>query len=255
MMKTSALFKYIEQLQGERPWGSFLDTGTGVKSLQWLSTLNTERWTAVTASEPMAEDSRAAYPRTMRKNDRVVVGNWIEPDLLKGEQFDTVLVDYFVGAVEGFAPYWQDMVFDRFRPLMKENGRLYITAVEPYVPLVEKDECGRLIGDIGRFRDAVLLLAGQRPYREYPSDWMSRALQRSGFKPVAGKRFPIRYGERFVKGQLDMCRKRMHHIQDKQLQQGLLSELETLEKRGLELSAKHNGIPYGHDYVIAAEPV
>lgn len=252
-VKVSGLFKYIEHLQGDRPWGSFLDAGTGVKSLQWLSTLDTERWTAVTASAGMAENSQKAYPKAMRENDRIVVGNWIDPKMLAGETFDTVLVDYFIGAIDGFAPYWQDLAFERLRPHVK--GRMYITAVEPYVPVVEKDECGRYIGDVGRFRDAMLLLVGHRPYREYPSDWMARSLKRAGFKPLEGRRFPIRYGERFIRSQLGMCRDRLHLVQDETLRKGLLAQIEQLEKVGLALIQKHNGIPYGFDYVIAAEPV
>lgn len=35
----SSLFRYIEGVHGERPWGTVLDAGTGVKSLQWIQTL------------------------------------------------------------------------------------------------------------------------------------------------------------------------------------------------------------------------
>ncbi|WP_228517488.1 class I SAM-dependent methyltransferase [Aliidiomarina indica] len=221
--------------------------------MQWLSTLNTERWTAVTASPGMAENAKQAYPKPLRANDRIVVGNWVDPKLLAGETFDTVLVDYFIGAIDGFAPYWQDLAFERLRPHV--TGRMYITAVEPYVPVVEKDECGRYIGDVGRFRDAMLLLVGHRPYREYPSDWMARALKRAGFNPVEGRRFPIRYGERFIHSQLGMCRDRLHLVQDERLRAGLLSQIEALEAQGRALLERHNSIPYGFDYVIAAEPV
>lgn len=250
--KVSALFRFIEQLQGDRPWGRFLDVGTGVKSLQWLSTLKTESWTAVTASDGMAAKSRKAYPGRIRECDQVIVANWTDPELLQGEVFDTVLVDYFIGAIEGFAPYWQDLAFERLRPHVR--GRLYVTAVDPYVPRVANDECGRFIGDLGRFRDAMLLLVRHRPYREYPNDWVVRALKRAGFNPVAGQGFPIRYGEQFLKSQLGMCRDRLHLVENLALREGLSAEIEALEARGRELLEKHGGIPYGFDYVIAAEP-
>ncbi len=251
--QVSALFQYIEQLQGQRPWGRLLDVGTGVRSLQWLSKLQTESWTAVTASAGMAEESRKAYPGRMRECDRVIVANWTDPELLQGEVFDTVLVDYFIGAIEGFAPYWQDLAFERLRP--HARGRLYVTAVDPYVPRMEDDECGCFIGDLGRFRDAMLLLVRQRPYREYPSDWVVRALKRAGFNPVEARGFPIRYGARFVKSQLGMCRDRLHLVENETLRQGLAAEIKALEARGHALIEKHGAIPYGFDYVIAAEPV
>lgn len=251
-MTVSALFKYIEHLHVGRSWGRFLDVGTGVKSLQWISSLDTLSWTAVTASSGMAVEAQKSYPKPMRASDSVIVGNWVDESLLKDETFDTVLVDYFVGAVDGYSPYWQDLVFERFRPLV--TGRMYVTAVEPYVLKKEKDPCGLFIGDLGRFRDAFLLMVGQRPYREYPSDWVMRALHRAGFRPIEGRRFPIRYGASFVQSQLGMCRDRLHLIESEALRQSLNDEIARLEARGQALISEHGGIPYGFDYVIAAEP-
>lgn len=99
----SSLFRYIEGVHGERPWGTVLDAGTGVKSLQWIQTLPTERWTAVTAARSLADKTRAALGSAMRPQDRLLVGNWVDDSLLAGETFDTILVDYLVGAIEGFA--------------------------------------------------------------------------------------------------------------------------------------------------------
>lgn len=112
----SALFGYIASLHGDRPWGSMLDAGAGVKSLQWIRTLPTDSWTAITAAPGMADSVRAALGEAIRPQDRLLVGNWIDDDLLAGETFDTVLVDYLVGAIEGFAPYWQDRAFEGFVP-------------------------------------------------------------------------------------------------------------------------------------------
>ncbi|RAJ95350.1 class I SAM-dependent methyltransferase [Aliidiomarina maris] len=145
-MKHSALFTYIERLQGERPWGHFLDAGTGAKSLAWVGSLDTKQWTAVTASTSMAEQSKAQFPGVMRPQNRIPVENWIDPKLVSGETFDTVLLDYFVGAVEGFAPYWQESVLPRVSQLVAPGGRLYITALDPYVPLHAEDEVGRFVG-------------------------------------------------------------------------------------------------------------
>src|SRR6185437_2407346 len=158
----SALFRCTETLHGDRPWGSLLDAGTGVKSLEWILTLPTERWTAVTADRRMAGETRDALSSQMRPQDRLLVGNWVDDSLLTGETFDTILVDYLVGAIEGFAPYWQGRVFERLRPLVAEGGRLYVIGLEPYVQFEPTTESGRVIWEIGRVRDACLLIAGER---------------------------------------------------------------------------------------------
>ncbi|SDM18603.1 hypothetical protein SAMN05192555_11080 [Franzmannia pantelleriensis] len=46
----SPSFQMIETLHADRPWGSFLDAGTGRRSLTWVSGLDIECWTAVTDS-------------------------------------------------------------------------------------------------------------------------------------------------------------------------------------------------------------
>lgn len=54
---------------------------------------------------------------------------------------------------------------------------------------------------IGRLRDACLLLAGERPYREYPADWVIYHLQQMGFEIVDLKHYPINYGHNWLTGQ------------------------------------------------------
>ncbi|GLE51076.1 hypothetical protein ATCCBAA256_06650 [Mycobacterium montefiorense] len=251
----STLFRYAETLHGDRPWGSLLDAGTGVKSLEWILTLPTERWTAVTAAHSMAGKTRDALGSQMRPQDRLLVGTWVDESLLTGETFDTVLVDYLVGAIEGFAPYWQGRVFERLRPLVAEGGRLYIIGLEPYVQFQPTTESGRVICEIGRVRDACLLLAGERPYREFPLDWMQRRLGLAGFRVLEARRFPIRYRARYVNGQLNMCLARLERFPSKDLGIAMRDYLEELRARALELELRENGLSHGNDYVIAVEPI
>lgn len=97
---------------------------------------------------------------------RIVVGNWNDERLLEGERFDVVLADYLVGTVEAFPPYAQDRQLHRLTGLC--GDRFYLLGLEPYVVNKPSDETGELVWHIGRPRDAILLLAGHRPYREYP---------------------------------------------------------------------------------------
>lgn len=253
--KISSLFTYVEELQGDRPWGSLLDAGTGVKSLEWILTLPTERWTAITAAHGMSDTIRGALHSEIRPQDRLLVGNWINDSLLTGETFDTVLVDYLVGAIEGFAPYWQDRVFERLRPLVAERGRLYVIGLEPYVQFEPETPSGRIIWEIGRVRDACLLLAGERPYREYPLDWMLRQLGLAGFRMVDSRRFPIRYRERYIHSQLDMCLNRLARFSSNELGTAMHSYIDDLRGRALALCEREDGLCHGDDYVIAAEPM
>ncbi|KUH80129.1 hypothetical protein AU186_17870 [Mycobacterium sp. GA-1999] len=251
----SSLFRYIEELHGDRAWGSFLDAGTGVNSLEWILTLPTERWTAVTAARGMADKTRDTLGSSVRPQDRLLVGNWIDDSLLTGETFDTVLVDYLVGAIEGFAPYWQDRVFARLRPLAADGGRVYIIGLEPYVQFEPTTESGRVIWEIGRVRDACLLLAGERPYREFPLDWMQRRLGTAGFRMLEARRFPIRYRARYIHSQLNMCLTRLERFPSKDLASTMRDYVEELRARALELDEREDGLRHGNDYVIAAEPM
>jgi hypothetical protein len=247
-----SLYRKVAELQGAQPWGSVLDAGTGRGSMRWLLSLPTARWTAVTGSSRMAEVTRQEIGDRMRVADRLIVGNWMDPELLSGESFDVVLADYLLGAVDGFAPYWQDQLFPRLRSLV--GGRLYVVGLEPYVPYVPEDPAGRMVNEIGRLRDSCLLLSGDRPYREYPLDWVLRHLRGAGLRPVEVQRFPVRYGERFINSQLDLCTQSLDRLRDRSLAVALQAHVAGLRERALALASVEGGLRHGYDYLIAAEP-
>jgi len=247
------MFNVIAGMHGNLPWGSFLDAGTGRGSMAWLLTLPTIRWTAITGARSMAEQVKREIGARMRPEDRLVVGNWTDPGLLAGERYDTVLADYLLGAMDGFAPYWQDRLFVRLRSLT--GKRLYVIGLEPYVPHVPEDPAGQLVCEIGRLRDACLLLAGDKPYREYPMDWVLRHLRSAGFRPLDAQQFGIRYGERFIHSQLDMCVQRLARLRDRALALALSEHVAQLRDRALAYCQAEGGLRHGFDYVIAAEPV
>ncbi|MEM9938364.1 MAG: class I SAM-dependent methyltransferase [Pseudomonadota bacterium] len=250
----SSLFRYIERLQGDQPWGELLDAGTGVKSIGWVASLPTERWTAVTGAAGDAAKVHQTTQDIARPQDQIVLGNWADAGLLKDEVYDTVLADYLLGAVEGFAPCFQPYLFLRLRPLTRR--RLYVIGVEPYVP-AERPEtrAGQLVWEIGRFRDACLLLAGEMPYREYPAPWVVDQLKRAGFAVRDMKSFAIQYKARFVNTQIDLCQPRLEQIDDRMLAQALRAKGEALRAEALDLIKADGALRHGQDYVIAAEPV
>ena len=73
--KHPRLLRYIQRLQGDCPWGTLLDAGTGVQSIRWVADLNTELWTAVSASPRHAQRVGDAVSQAQRPDDRIVVGN------------------------------------------------------------------------------------------------------------------------------------------------------------------------------------
>ena len=66
------LFREIERLHGDLPWGVFLDAGTGTHSIGWAASLATERWTAVSGAEAHAAQAADAIAAKRRAADRVV---------------------------------------------------------------------------------------------------------------------------------------------------------------------------------------
>ena len=258
--KHSKLYQYIEQLQdieqlqGEGRWGRLLDAGTGANSIRWISELATDQWTAVTGSTKEADLAHKAVGAAKRPQDQILIGNWADDQLLKGEVYDIVLADYLLGAIEGFAPYFQYYLFARLRPL---TGRaLYVTGLEPYVPTAPpRSQAGRLVWEIGRFRDACVLLKGGVPYREYPAQRVVEQLKHSGFAVRNMKHFKIGYKDAFVNAQIDIAVHGLDRLGDKALAKALKEHGETLRSQALEFVGKEGALRACSNYVIAADPV
>ena len=245
----SALFRHMERLQDGAGWGGFLDAGTGVNSALWSTSLPTQRWVGVTGAGGHARQVMDRVGARLRPQDRLLVGNWVDPALLRDEVFDTVLADYLVGAVEGFAPYFQPRLFARLRPHV--GKRLYVVGLDPYIVGDAPDEAARIVREIGRMRDACLLLAGETPYREYPAEWVVDSLRGAGFTVTHARRFPNRYHAKWVHSQVDMALRRLPKIADRHLADALRTKIGALRARGVALCSEENGLRHGADYVIA----
>ncbi len=252
-MALDALFAHIERMQGAAPWGSLLDAGTGSHSLAWVCGLSTTRWTAVTGEAWRAKELEREFRGRLRPQDGILTGNWTDPPFLRGETYDVVLADYLLGAVDGFAPYFQDRIFARLKPHVSPGGRLYLVGLEPY-PGETDSPAGRVILEIARLVNACILLAGHRMFREYPLEWVLRHLDASGFAVEDARSFPIVRGPKFVNEQMDVCTRKLRYIADR----GLVSELEraiaSLRDRALAQCRVEGGLGFGEDYVVHARP-
>jgi hypothetical protein len=246
------LFAVIERLQGDLPWGSLLDAGTGVKSARWASGLGTGRWTGVSADPGHLAETRAGLQGALRPQDRLAAGNWTDPALLAGEVHDVVLAEYLLGAVEGFSPYFQESLFARLRPHV--GRRLYVVGLEPYVAGRAEGEAGRMVQAIGRFRDGCFLLAGETPYREFPAEWVLERLEQAGFRTLFAQRFPNRYPMEWVEMQLATSHALLERIADRGLARALSAQAGRLRKEAAALIGRQGALAHGSDYVVAAEP-
>ena len=245
---TSGLFRHIEELHGTRPWGRFLDSGTGWASLEWALTLPVEKLVAVTGSQERLAQMSQDFGARLSPSRRLLQGNWVRPEFLSGETFDTILVDYLVGAVDRFAPYFQTHLFPRLRELAR--GRMYVIGLEP-PPDGKGNPDAELLQQLCALRDSTLLLSGDRPNREYPRWWVVEQLEISGFRVVSQASFPIRYGRRFVEAELDVCRSRLSLLPPSL--QGCFKKTEADLRETLLKRVKQDPIQWGADYVLSVE--
>ena len=234
LRREDALFQWFERLHGPN-WGSVLDAGTGEHSLSWLASLHPTKLTAVTV-----EKWRMAGLAQIGGAE-VVLGQWTDPALLHDQKFDVVLLDYVIGAIDGHAPYFQYGFLERIKPHCA--SRLYLVGLEP------PPRDGSVLDEVCRLRDAAILLAGHRCYREYPRDLVLNWLDQTGFNVIDSKLFPNVLGERFVNGQLDVAVRKLPLFRDVPTQSAFAGHIAELRDRAL------TSVPqtWGADWVIAAE--
>jgi len=247
------LFDVIERIQGDLTWGSVLDAGTGAQSASWIADLKTTRWTAVSADAGHLAETRAAIGSKMRSSDRLIVGNWNDASFLGNEVFDTVLAEYLLGAIEGYAPYFQYQLFARLRPHIGRT--LYVIGVDPYLPGVCDTPMGTIVQSIGRFRDACAVLVGVNQYREYPAEWVMDRLQQVGLRILFSRRFPSVYDLGWVDRQLADSRSLINRLAQDQLAKTLLEQAAALRIKAVEVAERDGNLAHGQHYLIAAEPI
>ena len=250
------LFDTVTRWSGERQWGRFLDAGTGAHSLKWICKgLETEGWDAITADEQMRQNVLKEKDVSLRAGkDRVLVGNWMDDAFcsqLDGD-YDTILADYLIGAVDGFSPYTQDEVVARLRKHLKPgSGRLYVIGLAPIPD--HAPGAADIVCEVRRARDACILLANHRPYREYPMDWMTRHLEKSGFKVMHTKKCTILHSEESILRQLRVGSSKLD-LMPEGAREGMTTYLADLARRVKDACAStENGrISLSHDYIIEA---
>jgi Methyltransferase domain len=271
-----ALFGCIERQQlsfgGSSPnqkkkFGSVLDAGTGLHSLRWLASLreNPTKYglvdvVGVTADTAMQQSvQREADALGIDDMCTIVIGNWFDaahPLTFPFESFDTILVDYLVGAMDGFSPYRQDQMIPKLCRFLKPGGSMFVVGMEPLPDSVPPSHSpANVVCRVRQVRDACILLAGHRCYREYPLEWMLRHLREAcshELDNVEAFRFPILYRYETIKKQIDVGRSKLPLIKPGALQAGMRSALDELDEECRAACAGGTRISLGFDYVVSA---
>lgn len=256
-MASDPLFSHIEQMQQTQledteSWGEILDAGTGWASLNWVLTLPTKAWTAVTVDSRRTSKMLPALQGSIRECDRLLLGDWQEPTLLEGEVFDVVLLDYLIGAIDAFTPYFQEQMFKRIKPHV--GGRLYLIGLEPVLsPPKERDK--RLLFELDSLKDACRIHANLRPYREFPAEWIVSRCEEAGFRVVEVKHFPRTLREKYVTSRATACRQLLPDVSDLVLREGLSRRINSLEETLMPYAKSTSGIRLSSNYVLTAEPL
>jgi SAM-dependent methyltransferase len=257
--KDDALFGLIEEQQGnDQPFGNILDAGTGMHSLRWIATLGGEKgmtgFTAITADQTMQRNVRQeADALEVSHLGNVVIGNWFGHAPLEfGEVFDTVLADYLIGAMDGFSPYQQDLMIPKLVKCLKPGGKLYIVGLEP---LPDKAEgAANIVCKVRQVRDACILLAGHRCYREYPVEWIERQIRAiPDLELVSTTNFPILYKHRTIVSQINVGRSKFPYFPTPEMADEMKKVMDDLEKQSFEASEKQGTFRLGFYYVIVAQ--
>ena len=236
-------------------WGSVLDAGAGISSMCWLLHQNYQTITEITATKYGRYGAKGLRKILSNNGDSqnsqnddvdVVVGNWKEDDFLNGQQFDVVVADYLLGAVERHWNYGQETMMHRLLNAVKPNGYLLFVGLEPYEIMLSrqnlKDNLVLMIESIG---DAASLLAGVSTYRELPEEWVHSQVNRRGneFRVIETKQFEMTLTEASLGRQLDYAKKMSLKIDDSSLSAAFVERVRGLREKlsgfGIHQKAKN----------------
>ena len=85
--------------------------------------------------------------------------------------------------------------------------------------------------------------------------WMVRHLESSGFRVEQSAHIPVLYGANYIKGQLNVARRKLPLFADKAVAESMERHRNTLERRATAYINRFGKIRFGSDYVIKASPV
>ena len=132
---------------------------------------------------------------------------------------------------------------------------MYIIGLQPIPDRVPSE--ANIMCKITKVRDACILLANHRCYREYPVDWIQRHIRRAGMEIMETRQYPIRYDHGTMLKQINVGRSKLRLFPTKGVAEEMGIILDKLEQESLEVTRKQDSgrITLGFDYVVVAEKV
>lgn len=163
-----------------------------------------------------------------------------------------------IGAMDAFSPYLQDCIFDRLVKHLNPGGRIFLIGTEPLPDRDEKDDEKNLVCRVLKMRDACILLAGDRCYREYPLSWTLRQMNRCGLTVTqnSNQYFHLLHRKEDIHDQIGVGRSMLKKIMDRSLASSMEDALDSLEleaRRMFIKKADHEPVHLGFDYLVVAE--
>jgi hypothetical protein len=89
-----------------------------------------------------------------------------------------------------------------------------------------------------------MLLAADRPYREYQARWVADHLQALGCTVTGLAHFKIRYRESFLHSQLQICEDRVERFDNEALATAMRGHIACMRRRGEDLIKKFDENSY-----------
>mmetsp|Transcript_36275 Transcript_36275/g.82178 ORF Transcript_36275/g.82178 Transcript_36275/m.82178 type:complete len:352 (-) Transcript_36275:114-1169(-) len=246
---SDAIFKWVDKVvPGE--WGDVLDAGTGPDSLRWLASRECRSITAVTADEDMYDRVMEKVGEFLRPNqDSLIMADWARPEVMEGVQFDVVIADYLLGAVDTTRPHFQEWVLYRLRELTRPGGYLIVIGKEP----TDERASGsvpKLFRAVEALRDASMILGGERPYREMPEWWVSNQLDSLGLEVEQKQVFAKKLTPQKMGMQFKWAADTIGSVPDKPIQLAMQKQLDSLRQQSRKDRDLKAGYLFGEDYAF-----
>jgi hypothetical protein len=131
-------------------------------------------------------------------------------------------------------------------------SRLYIIGLQPVPDSAEGE--GNIICKVRQTRDACILLAGHRCYREYPVEWIHRQIKSNPeLDLLSTTNFPILHRHQTILSQINVGRSKFKYFDTPELAHEMGKVLDDLEQQSLEATQRVGRIRLGFDYIVTAE--
>jgi hypothetical protein len=136
---------------------------------------------------------------------------------------------------------------------LNEGGLIHVVGLNPIPDKASGD--ADIFCKVTRLRDACILLAGHRCYREYPVDWIERHFEKAGLDIVKTTKFPILYSHAAIVRQLNVARSKLTLFPSKALAKEMGDAIDELERESKVATSKapNNRLTLGFDYVVTAQ--